>query len=631
MKTQTKIRNHQSTISLPGRDLLPVAALAFAVSLISLSYYFQRSEILLNGDAIAHINIARRVFDSRTPGLLQLGTVWLPLPHLLMIPFLLSDGMWQTGIGGSIPSMLSYVFGVVGIFRLTRSNMEANVASEPVARTGPWVAALVYAANPNLIYLQTTAMTEPLYLALFVWAVVYFFEFMDAEPKAGSQWRKPPSCAAPGGTAKAAPFPRADHDREPGADKLKNSALWKCALCVAGAELTRYDGWLLAVVTGAAVFVMAICRWQNPRLRWTAIRFLLAIAVAPSLWLVYNVAVYGNPLEFANGSYSAKAIEQRTATAGMPSHPGAGNVVSAARYFLKSAELNMASGNWSRVWIVLAAAGLIVTFMRIRRYWPLLVLCIPLLFYAVSIAYGGVPLFVPAWWPFTFYNVRYGIELLPLFAVSAGLIVTVLGTSAAPQQGSVSRSLNHPVAPRPGATAAPVRRPDTNRAWSTFNELASTRNFQIAAVSVIVLIVVLSYFSVWKAQPLCLTEASVNSRTKLTLEAAVARTIRGLPHSSSYLMYLGDHVGVFQQDGIPLRQTINEGNRRPWRKPSDPQGLWERALADPARYTNYVIAFAGDPVDRAVDKSGLTVLSVIHTTGQAEARIYAAAPPDKRK
>ena len=69
---------------------------------------------------MAHINIARRVFDSRTPGLLQLGTVWLPLPHLLMIPFLLSDWMWQTGVGGSIPSMIGYVFGVAGIFRLVR-------------------------------------------------------------------------------------------------------------------------------------------------------------------------------------------------------------------------------------------------------------------------------------------------------------------------------------------------------------------------------------------------------------------------------------------------------------------------------------------------------------------------------
>ena len=68
-------------------------------------FYYRAGEVLLYGDAIAHINIARRVLDSRTPGLLRLGTVWLPLPHLLMIPFIVSTKMWQTGAGGSIPSM----------------------------------------------------------------------------------------------------------------------------------------------------------------------------------------------------------------------------------------------------------------------------------------------------------------------------------------------------------------------------------------------------------------------------------------------------------------------------------------------------------------------------------------------
>src|SRR5689334_5262831 len=91
-----------------------VTLLASVVSGASIFYYFHRGELLLCGDAVAHINIARRVFDSRTPGLLQLGTVWLPLPHLAMIPFLVSDRLWRTGVGGSIPSMIAYVFGTVG-------------------------------------------------------------------------------------------------------------------------------------------------------------------------------------------------------------------------------------------------------------------------------------------------------------------------------------------------------------------------------------------------------------------------------------------------------------------------------------------------------------------------------------
>src|SRR6202142_4578899 len=91
-----------------------LAWLATCVSVLSFLFYFRRGDILLYGDAVAHINIARRVFDSRTPGLLQLGTVWLPLPPLLMIPFLVSNEMWKTGVGRSIPSMAAYVFGTIG-------------------------------------------------------------------------------------------------------------------------------------------------------------------------------------------------------------------------------------------------------------------------------------------------------------------------------------------------------------------------------------------------------------------------------------------------------------------------------------------------------------------------------------
>src|SRR5579859_6342181 len=97
-----------------------LAWLATCVSVFSFLFYFRNGQVLQYGDAIAHINIARRVFDSQTPGLLQLGTVWLPLPHLLMIPFLISDAMWQRGVGGSIPSMAAYVFGAIGMFRLVR-------------------------------------------------------------------------------------------------------------------------------------------------------------------------------------------------------------------------------------------------------------------------------------------------------------------------------------------------------------------------------------------------------------------------------------------------------------------------------------------------------------------------------
>ncbi|HET9792454.1 MAG TPA: hypothetical protein VFR08_14245, partial [Candidatus Angelobacter sp.] len=132
-----------------SRHYILLTAVAIAVSAASLIFYYRQNAILLYGDAVAHINIARRVFDSRTPGIFQLGTVWLPLPHLLDIPFVINDRLWQTGVGGSIVSIAAYIAGVFGIFRLLRS------MGSPLAA---WTAALIYALNPNLIYMQATPM-----------------------------------------------------------------------------------------------------------------------------------------------------------------------------------------------------------------------------------------------------------------------------------------------------------------------------------------------------------------------------------------------------------------------------------------------------------------------------------------
>src|ERR1044071_3883519 len=119
-------RISQSAPPTPGAsDINLLAWFATCVSVFAFLFYYRQGEVLLYGDAIAHINIARRVFDSRTPGLLQLGTVWLPLPHLLMIPFLISDSAWQTGVGGSVPSMIAYVLSVVGVFRLVRRDRKS--------------------------------------------------------------------------------------------------------------------------------------------------------------------------------------------------------------------------------------------------------------------------------------------------------------------------------------------------------------------------------------------------------------------------------------------------------------------------------------------------------------------------
>jgi len=529
------------------RETKSVAALAACVSVVAFLITYRSGAVLLYGDAVAHINIARRVFDSRTPGLLQLGTVWLPLPHLLMMPLVASNWAWQTGVGGSLPSMAAYVFSVVGLFRLVRGALRNSARQPSHASAVAMFAAAIYGLNPNLLYLQSTAMTEPLYLALFIWTVVYFAEFVQ-------------ELRANGWTSSA------------------KRSLWKCGAVLAGACLTRYDGWFLAATVGALVLSIA---WRADGGRaWRAISvFVLLAGAAPALWFAYNAIVYGNALEFANGPYSAQAIERRTAVPGFPPHPGTHNLRAAGLYFLKSTEFSVAEGTWQRAWVLLALLGAGFIAFADRRLAPLLLLLIPIPFYMLSVAYGGVPIFTPSWWPFSYYNIRYGIQLLPAFAVFVALATFYCISFIKQPAGKLAATL---------ATAA---------------------------------LVIASYTTVWRAQPVCFREAWINSRTRLQLESSLAEQLKRLPPNSMLLMYLGEHVGALQDAGIPLKRTINEGNHRVWRQPSDPEGLWEQALKDPSKFADYVVAFDGDPVAQAVAGRALQTVAIIAVNGQRKVAI----------
>jgi hypothetical protein len=73
-----------------------------------------------------------------------------------------------------------------------------------------------------------------------------------------------------------------------------------------------------------------------------------------------------------------------------------------------------------------------------------------------------------------------------------------------------------------------------------------------------------------------------------------------------------------------LKRTINEGNHRVWKQPSDSQGLWEQALNDPAKFADFVVAFEGDVVWQAVQARGLPAVAIIAVNGQQKATIYQA-------
>ena len=118
------------------------------------------------------------------------------------------------------------------------------------------------------------------------------------------------------------------------------------------------------------------------------------------------------------GPYSAAAIEKKTSPPGSHHYRGWHNPAWALLFYTRTAQVDAAA--WETGFAVMAVAigGLIVAVRR-RLVLPALLLWMPLPFYVYSMAYGSVPIFIPQLWPHSYYNSRYGMEMLPALAVFA--------------------------------------------------------------------------------------------------------------------------------------------------------------------------------------------------------------------
>jgi len=522
--------------SLRGREVWAVAASCAAVSVAAIAWSWRNHALLDYGDAIAHLHIARRVFDSRFPGITELGSVWLPLPHLFMIPFVQVYAWWANGLAGTIPSALAWLAACVGLYRLARWFLPPLASALTLA---------FFALNPNLLYLQTTAMTEPLFVAETIWIVLGLVEWQSAL------------------------------DQNEG--KICSTQSW-IALVLVAAIYTRYDGWVMALLAWSAMGIVLLRRGQlRQRSFWIWSAVLIA---APAAWFAYNAVAFGDWLEFARGPYSAKAIELRTAHGAGPPHPGWHNPWVGLLFYLKVCEMD-AFAIWRHFALALSVLGTLGAWAWARRRfaWALL-LWLPAPFYAYSVAYGSVPIFLPVWWPHSWYNTRYGMELLPALALGLGF----------------------------AAQFALVCAREFKPRWVRY------------AASALAALIALNAWSLVRKGPLVYVESTRNLQARAPFDEAIPPVLRaelgGCP-GGAVLMNTSVYPELVAMTGIPLRQTINESDR--W--------IYRKALGAPAEHAALVLAFDGDAADRAVKAhpQGLRALARFTAKGQAAGTLYASA------
>src|SRR5262249_50107625 len=145
-----------------------------------------------------------------TPGLKQLGSIWLPLQHILIAPLTIFDVLWTTGLAGSLVSAACFVG--TGFFLYGSTRLWTN------SRAAGWLAFMLFAFNPRIIYLFPTPRTEPLMVLCASGLIYFLLQWIETE-----SW----------------------------------NAFAMASLMAFAGTLTRYEGWAIAAAAIPVVLIAA--------------------------------------------------------------------------------------------------------------------------------------------------------------------------------------------------------------------------------------------------------------------------------------------------------------------------------------------------------------------------------------
>lgn len=350
--------------------------ISVVLSVVSFVYFYRLDIILGYGDTEARLLITDAVIHGRHPGLAQLGGVWLPFPQLYMLPFTWNDFLLHSGIGGALPSMASYVVACAALYKLVSLLTKSQVSG---------VIAVVAFSNPNLLYLQSTPMSELPFIAAFVCAVYFVAKWMAA----GSL-----------------------------------HALFLAGVAATIATLTRYEGWALL---GLLTVVVAYACWRGG-LGYAAaeghlVFFGLIAFLGVGLWLIWNRVIFGDVMYFLNSAYGTKAVNA-TQLLGVPApYRGAGNLPLSAELVGWTALINV---GWIPAAMALIGAVRLVAARRLHSVLVLALLLVPIPFSVIMVYTGGEVITDPPLTPGVApANLRYGLLVLPAVALLVGLVAAV--------------------------------------------------------------------------------------------------------------------------------------------------------------------------------------------------------------
>ncbi|HEY8598321.1 MAG TPA: hypothetical protein VIL85_07810 [Thermomicrobiales bacterium] len=347
------------------RYLQFVTVCAAILSLGSFAYFYAQGVTVAYRDAGSRLMIARRTAEL---GFGQLGGVWLPLHEVTMLPLVWNDFFYRTGLAGTVVSMFSYV--------LTGILLYKTVLLLTGERGAGALGASAFLLNPNILYMQTTPMSE-LLLFLLMAATAYAFIAWAQDP---SQVRY--LCAG--------------------------------AFAISLASLTRYESWgLLPVMAVLVGYVCVRNRFDKDKIEAYLITFGLLSGYGIVLWLLWNLTIFGNAFYFQNSEYATPAnwvsSQDRAVGDGLISLKTYGYAT------LNTIGLPL---------LCLAALGLVAFLAATRlsaKGMGALTLLFPFPFFVVMLYLGQRPLYVTEIMG-DLYNVRFGLTMILPVAIFCGYL-----------------------------------------------------------------------------------------------------------------------------------------------------------------------------------------------------------------
>lgn len=467
---------------------LVIICILSLVSIYFFIYYLKNGLGLNYNDARSHLDIGRRVVEGLKPGLAQLGSVWLPLNHILMIPLIWNDWAWHSGFAGAIWNMLSFV----GTGLITYKILERL----RIGYFGRIFGVVVVSANLNILYLQSTAMTEPLLLFTMTTACYYLIKWSQDENLL---------------------------------DIVKTS-FW-----IMMATLVRYDGWFLLAFSAGIVALITLIKKGFRVAEGLTVLFVTMGAFGVLLWFGWNLLIFKDPLYFALGPFSAHAQQELLREAG--DLPTKGNL-------LLSTQLYLYATIYNSVFLVsiLGFIGMIAFVLNKNYKWDeklaAISLSSPFIFNVLALYFGFSVLFIQGVSGETWFNVRYGIMLLPAFAVFMGYLVD------------------------------------------------KVKYIRWVLVGIYAFVM---FFAFSSRDAVTIDDATVGSSQKNVSEVAGYLNQHTKDKKGFILISAASHDAIIFSSGLPMKRFIHEGTGK----------YWEDALKEPDRWARWIVMRTHDVNDLA--------------------------------